>query len=231
MRDLLWPFGYANLPVEYWGISALDFRNGSVDTTYLIGKLDFFLGQLGGAYLTSKHTGEPLLYADGCHIYNQELDIISGSDVLFSGTTSLDCPPYAGVNSSIFLSTSTDSTAHYISYRKTFNFDAPPNVFADTIGIWNVTLHSAGNYTVQESKFPISNDRRAGSLTATSLELSQGDWWVATLAAESDGVYIDRIYENGQWEPTSEYPLPATYKAVNGSFQTAFSAAGDRFAY
>ncbi len=230
-RDLLWPFGYGDERSAQFGISALDFRGESIDTLYLMPGMGVSLGQGAGSF-SANMNNDIILYADGCRIYDGELNVLSGTDYLFPSQLSDDfCFPtadYPAIQAAINLpGDNYDSTIYCLS-GNVENFSVSPYVGSTAIGVWRMGKQSDGSYELEEVTKMETETREVGRFAACR-KPGTWQWWVPSIGGPQSNMKVYAIGGEEDIAVHSLFPLPEPVEYMG--LQAAFSPNSQRYAF
>ena len=195
--DHQWVFGYSAWEEEKFGISLLDFNEGSLAVSFNTESDEYSLG-FTGSFLNDRQ-GQLLLHTNHCTVRDKEWQVISGDEqITTTGLAANSCfdgiDNYGALQSVILLPDLQDSTLTYVLHKDfILDFDAD-DVY--TNNLWfSVISEQAGEF-VFEKKHTI-NDTLLASLKLTACPNKDKDGWWILIAQQNSNIFERYLIRNG----------------------------------
>lgn len=169
--------------------------------------------------------------SNGCHVYNVDGEIISGTDYLIDDPISqqycqTDYPLFHGT---LFLPFTNIDTSIVVVLNNFKLIDAPFYIASDSLFILRISVDSSGNYYLKNKSSVSTGNKKAGRLTAIPAD-TPGEAWVIGLDLLNDNLAAYRINFTGELVETIISPS-APLPPVNTSAQHVFSPDKTKYAF
>ncbi|MFZ1255542.1 MAG: PKD domain-containing protein, partial [Saprospiraceae bacterium] len=223
MQDNIWLFGHRpNRPIDYFGGSMIDFKQGYPIVNFFNTSANFF-----DCSMISDSNGKLLLYTNNCALYNGNHNIIPRSDSLNPGTVTYDycysvLGAYPSRSSTIILHEFDENSLSIFHFGQLENTD-PGLIYKTRIARKNDTV-----FQLIEKSILIDSFKTTEGIQA--IRHGNGrDWWIVMHESSSNN-FIKYLFTPGGLFGPFKQATGNTWTDQYWTAQGAFSPDGNWYA-